>query len=134
LRERLLTAAEAHALFGDFDAQRVADIRSGTGHADAASDLIALGALYREAWDRIGQRTLVSREEVDRAAELGTEVVRAIVSDGASVDVDAERRVRCYTLLLGAYDECRRAVTYIRWHERDVDTIVPTVFTKTRRA
>jgi hypothetical protein len=39
----------------------------------------------------------------------------------------AEVRTRAFTVLMNAYDETRRAVTYLRWHEGDADHMVPPV-------
>ena len=39
-----------------------------------------------------------------------------------------ERRVRAYTLFVRAYDQCRRAATYLRWGEEDADEIAPSLF------
>lgn len=36
----------------------------------------------------------------------------------------AERRQRAFTLFANAYDQCRRAATYLRWNEGDADELV----------
>ncbi|HEU4536126.1 MAG TPA: hypothetical protein VFS00_18505, partial [Polyangiaceae bacterium] len=63
LRERLLRGAEALAQFGLADATRVASIRRGTGYLDAAQDLTALGALFRELWPAVAAQTPITRPE-----------------------------------------------------------------------
>jgi hypothetical protein len=80
LRELLLGAAELLSLFGLVSAERVADIRTGTGHLDTASDLIALHALFGEHWKRVAGKTPVTREQVDRAGVLGTELHELVAS------------------------------------------------------
>lgn len=131
LRESLLVAAEALAHRGLFDKDRAAEIRSGKGYVDTASDLIALSAEFRMLWDQIKNKTAVELSEVERAAELGPEMLVAL---GAKVQPGivtpeatdpAERRIRAYSLMARAYDQCRRALTYLRWDEDDVSLIAP---------
>ena len=46
----------------------------------------------------------------------------------AGVSVAAELRVRAFTLFVHAYSNARRAVTYLRWHEGDADSIAPSLY------
>jgi hypothetical protein len=41
----------------------------------------------------------------------------------------ADIRVRAFTLLTRRYDQARRAVTYLRWAEDDVQKIAPSLYT-----
>jgi len=40
----------------------------------------------------------------------------------------ADMRARAFTLLTDAYDNARRAIIYLRWHEGDADIICPYLF------
>lgn len=139
VRERLLVGAEALAHAGHLDPGAVATIRSGKGHVDRASDLVALAALYHGSWDRISQKTAVERGDVDRAAELGPKILVALggrerPTGAASPSDPLDRRARAFTLFARAYDTCRRAIHHLRWNEGDADTIVPSLFaTRTRK-
>ncbi len=132
LREDLLVAAEALAHRGMLDADAVAAIRKGHGHADTAGDLTALAVLFKASWSKISAKTAVEKSEVDRAEELGPAVMVAIaVRKSGAKSTDAEgQRARAFTLLARAYDGCRRAVSYLRWSEGDTDTIAPSLFKK----
>lgn len=137
LREDLLIAAEALAHRGLLDADLIAKIRSGSGHVDLAGDLIALGALFTATWNAVESKTAVSLEEVQRAAQLGTTLLVSLSRDALpSVNelTAAEVRARAFTLLLRSYDECRRAVHYLRFHEGDAHDITPSLFTRRARA
>ncbi|WP_437895979.1 hypothetical protein [Sorangium sp. So ce124] len=134
LRADLLVAAEALAHKGYVDADRVAEIRSGNGHLDTANDLVALGALFGEAWDAVKNRTTVEWADVERASKLGPELLVALgarnqpgLPTPRAAD-PADRRARAFTLLVRAYDQCRRGVTYLRWAEGDHDAIAPSLF------
>jgi hypothetical protein len=138
VRDRLLVGAEALAHAGYFDATRVASIRSGTGHIDTANDLIGLAALYRGRWHEISTKTAVARADVDRAAELGSSLLemlgqRRLGTDGNGGPGKHEVILRkSFALTSGTYNECRRAVVYLRWHEGDADVIAPSLFQRRR--
>jgi hypothetical protein len=130
LREGLLIAAEALAHRALLDADAVARIRKGSGSVDLAGDLTALAALFREGWGKIAGKTAVEKHEIDRAAELGPAVlVAAAAKKHKNTDTEAQR-ARAFTLLVNAYDACRRALTYLRWKEGDAETIAPSFFKK----
>jgi hypothetical protein len=139
LRERLLAAADVHAIYGHIDPNAIAAIREGQGHLDRANDLLALAALMRGAWPEIEARTPVSREEVERAGALGTLLVTELGSKtlgtgpASGGKTWADRRVRAFRLFINRYDEIRRAVEYLRWHEGDADAFVPSLHPKPRR-
>jgi hypothetical protein len=132
LRDALLLAAEALAPRGLLDADKVAEIRSGLGNLDRANDLAALADLFRQAWPQIASKTAVDRAEVDRAASLGMELLVALGEKGlgerrASGPEARELRARAFTLLIKAYEQCARAVAYLRWQDDDVETYAPSL-------
>ena len=134
LREDLLKTAEMLAHFGLVSRERVALIRRGHGHADTASDLQALGILLGGAWPSIKGKVPITRVQVDRAIPLSAELQRAIGVREADPDPLVDRsdarfvRAQAFTLFAGAYDECRRGVSHLRWHERDAAVIVPSLY------
>ncbi|CAN93739.1 MULTISPECIES: hypothetical protein [Sorangium] len=139
LREGLLVAAEALGHRNLLDKQRVADIRKGKGHADLASDLIALAELFRGSWDKVRAKTAVEDEELERAADLGVRLLAALAakpgkgSSAAPKITDAgDRRARAISLVAKAYEECRRAVAYLRWHEGGDGDLAPSLLQKPR--
>ncbi|HEU4538075.1 MAG TPA: hypothetical protein VFS00_28335, partial [Polyangiaceae bacterium] len=134
-----LASAELLARFGLLDATRAASIRSGTGYLDTANDLTALAAIFHAAWPEVASKSIVTIEEVNRAAELGPRLVGAIGrrqqgTDGAGEAGEAhEQLARAYTLFFNAYDECRRGVAFVRWREGDADAFAPTLRPAARR-
>jgi hypothetical protein len=139
LRRRLLAIAEGLAELGLVSAEHVAAIRSGTGHRDTANDLTALANLYDEGWKRFGERIPITREEVDRAAVLGTRLTamlgdRRLESDAPERPEDARRiRARAYTLFMDVYDSCQQMVTSVRWKHGDADRYVPSLYPRRPR-
>ncbi|CAN91516.1 MULTISPECIES: hypothetical protein [Sorangium] len=132
LRENLLSDAEALARRGLLDAEAVAEIRAGQGHIDTANDLVALSALFSGSWPEIAGRTAATEEEVKRAGEIGPQLLASLGvrehGAGPGPTAAADRRARAFALLVHAYDQTRRAVAYLRWDERDADTIAPSLY------
>lgn len=141
LREDMLEAAELLAKKKFFDKEAVKAIRAGQGNIDTANDLVALAALYTAGWAQVEHKCPVEWAEVERAALLGPQILVALgerdqpgvkIADGST---PTERRARAFTLFFNAYDQCRRAVGYLRWNEDDADQVAPTLFTgRARRA
>jgi hypothetical protein len=134
IRESMLLAAELLAHHGYFDRKAVEAIRAGQGNLDTANDLVTLAALFSSGWSQVENRSPVEWTHVERAAKLGPEILIALGAknqpDAKSADPSnaSERRTRAYTLFVRAYDQCRRAATYLRWNEGDADEIVPSLF------
>lgn len=138
LRADLLIAAEALAHRKLVDPGHVAQIRSGKGHIDMASDLVALSTLFTNNWAAIEGKTVVTSDEIERAAILGPELLIALgvreQAPARSPSQIADQRKRAFTLLVRAYDDCRRAVSYLRWTEGDAAKLVPSLFAKRPKA
>lgn len=134
LRRSLLLAADALADRALIDDTPLQQIRQGQGRIDLANDLVALAALFRTAWDRIEGKTAITREDIDRAAALGMQLLAALGAQRSPSQTEAtqaaDMRVRAFSLLVHAYDENRRALTYLRWHEDDADDIAPSLFAR----
>lgn len=138
LRASLIATVEMLAHFGLISIERVEGIRRTKAYADLAAHLLTLALVLREVWDEVKNRVCVSRADVDRAVALSAALSKALGIREASPDPLAEPsdcrfvRAQAYTLFVRAYDECRRAVTYLRWHDGDVMQIVPSL--RPRRA
>jgi hypothetical protein len=132
LRGRLLGDAEALAARGLLDLDSVQAIRKGQGNMDTANDLVALSALMGASWEKIENKTAASAEEVHRAGDLGPLLIAALgVRDHGAAATPAEaadRKVRAFALFTGAYDQVRRAVSYLRWNEGDADSLAPSLY------
>lgn len=134
LRARLLKAADALADAELVDGTVVARIREGSGNIDKANDLVALAALFSQSWDVIHDKTAITREQVDEAALLGPSLLVALAEAPLPKSDDAsDARQRAFSLLVSAYDEVRRAITFVRWAEDDADTYAPSLYAKSRR-
>lgn len=134
LRQHLLLAAELLAHAGYFDSNAVQAIRAGQGNLDTANDLVALAALFTAAWPEVEHRSTVRSDDVEHAALLGPRILVALserdqkaVAEPGEMSA-SERRQRAFTLFANAYDQCRRAATYLRWNEGDADELVSSIY------
>lgn len=128
LRKRLLMDAVPAAERGLLDAEGLDQVPRGIGRFDVARALLALGALFREGWSKLKGRTAVTDAELQQATKLGVDLLAALGHEDQSPAPTREvlaLRMRAYSLLLDTWDECRRAVTYLRWHEDDVADFTP---------
>jgi hypothetical protein len=128
LRAKLLVWAPPLVAGGFFEEAAVARIREGGGFKDLASDLVALVALYRSKWQSVGTIVGVTDEELVRAAQLGTAVfgIASRKENAAKPGAEGSLRLRkAWTRLELAYNECRRALDYLRPRDLPLDEIAP---------
>lgn len=130
IRESLLADAVALEKRKLLDARR-SELKGAHGYRNLTLDVLTLSRLFRNNWEAIKNKTAVELAELDDAERLADRLISAVGvrDEGQSIVAEpAETRSRVFTLFLRAYDEVRRAVTFIRWHEGDVDLLVPNIF------
>lgn len=130
-RELLLADAQSLAKHGLIAGSQLDELKGLTGYANVGGDLGILVRVFRGAWDRIASKTPVTIEDLDKAEGLSEYLLRSTVQRAKQpelVAAAAEDRQRAFTLVLRAYDEVRRGITYLRWHEEDVERIAPSLW------
>jgi hypothetical protein len=99
--------------------------------------LVGLSSLLRHNWSSIENKTAITLSELDAAEELSDKLLTAVGAREQAPAVLAEvaqQRQRFFTLFVKAYDQVRRAVSYLRWSEDDLDAIAPSLYgNRTRR-
>jgi hypothetical protein len=128
IRDVLQTDAAALARRRILDPGQVTRLRRGNGFRDIASEVADLVGLFREHWARVIGRSALDVSELEYASQLAQELVTAVSLRERSPVVEgavASLRQRAFTLLVVAYDEARRAIAYLRWHQRDAGDIAP---------
>ncbi len=135
LRKALLGDAEALAKRGLLSPTRVAQIRSGQGNLDVANDLVALAAEFEANWDTVFDKTATTEDEVQRAEELGAELIVALAVEEApqTLEQPEDLVAQAFTLFYAAYEECRRGVAFVRYHQGDADQLFPSLYSGRRR-
>ncbi|MCA9704758.1 MAG: hypothetical protein KDK70_02775 [Myxococcales bacterium] len=131
LRTELYLAAETLSRRGVLPPERVEALQRGRSHLEVANDLIALSALFRDAWAHVENKTTVTLEEISRASSLGSALHAALGARRLRPRTDQTKarlhRNRAFTLFIRAYDECRRGVRYLRWYQGDAAVYVPSL-------
>lgn len=131
IRDMLFADAMALAKRGVFDETRITKLRSGVGYKSLAFDVVGLVQILRERWADISNRTGVQQAELDHAAQLAQRLVTAVglkEQQPAATNSVTLLRQQAFTLLVNAYDEVRRALSFLRWHEQDVESIAPSLW------
>ena len=136
LREQLLGTCDLLVTFGVLEAKPVAEIRSGNGNLDIASDLIAASTLLKARWAQVENKVPVTTAHLSRAVKLGSQLTvklgERMPENGEPMTTDSAlvRRARAYTLFVNTYDACQRAVYFLRWNEGDAASFAPSIFGK----
>ncbi|HMA92160.1 MAG TPA: hypothetical protein VKP30_05710, partial [Polyangiaceae bacterium] len=106
------------------------------GHRNVATDLLTLVNVIRANCEVVAGKTALSAQELERAECLSDQLVNDIGERAvgpAALDKVVLERQQAYTVLVNAYDELRRAVTYLRWNYGDEDAVAPSLFGGKRR-
>jgi hypothetical protein len=109
----------------------LADYNSGNGYHTLATNLGLVARLADRHWAAIEGRSGITRADIDRAGELNQEIFKYLgerATNGGDLAQLAVLRAQNFTLIVRAYDELRRAIAYLRYHEGDVDEIAPSLF------
>jgi hypothetical protein len=131
LRDLLYTDAQALIQRELIDGQEIREVKTAIGHKALAVDLTLLSDALQRKWDVLQSKTALTLEELLRAQQLATALLRVVGEreQAPAVAADAAaNRARAFALFMRAYDEVRRAVTFLRWKEGDWDLIAPSLY------
>ncbi len=92
--------------------------------------------IARTHWSQVEGKTQLTPAILDAATAAVDGLYRAMLDrdHGVSRSPAIELRTRALSMLLHTYDEVRREVTYLRWHQGDYDTLAPSPFTRLGRS
>lgn len=111
------------------EADKLGQLKGTVGFKNQGSDVLQLVEILRGAVAE--GHTLVSSAELDNAEAAVRALMIAVGKREQAPQLQsaaAEVRQRCFTLFVRAYDELRRSMSYLRWKEEDVDTIIPSLY------
>lgn len=131
VRARLLANARSLAEYGLIDDERLEECKAANGYRPLATSVLTLVALHKEHWASIESKTPLSFDALNEAGTLAVELLAAVgIEDQAPLTVGEalQAKQKAFKLLLQAYDDARRAVTYLRWREDDADQIAPSLY------
>ena len=101
------------------------------GYKNVASDLQIQGQILKDNWVQVEGKCATTLAEVDQALKMAAHLLRLAgqkEQSPAVVATAAEQRKRAFTLFRRAYDDARRAIIFLRWHEEDADEIAPSLY------
>ncbi|MGE5783152.1 MAG: hypothetical protein ACM3ZE_01120 [Myxococcales bacterium] len=87
--------------------------------------------MLRENYKQIEGKCGATAAEIDRALKIAARLLRIVGEreQRAAVEQEAtDLRNRAFTLFNAAYDDARRAIIYLRWHDGDADTVTPSLY------
>jgi hypothetical protein len=131
LRELLLSDANALALRGLVDGNKLSELKGVVGHKNLAPDLNVLYKVLQSSWPQIEGKSAVQPAELERASKLGQRIIRLVglrAQGTATVAAATDLRIRAFTLFTRAYDNVRRGISFLRWNEGDSEKIAPSLF------
>lgn len=122
LRDLLLTQARAQVKRKRIPQSLLDTVEPGSGIEDRANDLTALAYTFRSRWSEFEGKVDLTPAELDRADELAAKLLgrlaaRAVPTRKEGELSPTEVRARAWTLLVNAYDECRRGAAALWWYE-----------------
>lgn len=131
LREQLLSDLQPLAFRGFIDESRLSQVKRVNGYNNLAQEVMLMTELARKSWSVISTKTSLTLAELAHAEQVAERLVKAAgekeqIKPVVTAENDVRRRA--YTLLLNAYDEVRRAITFVRWAEDDIDEIAPSLW------
>lgn len=110
----------------------VLDNVRGTGSfRNQAHDLQHLVSVLRRAMGAAAGVVSISIAELDSAEDAARDLVVAMGEREQAppfVSEAAEKRQRAFTLFIRTYEELRAAINHLRWREKDVETILPSLY------
>jgi hypothetical protein len=105
--------------------------RGTPGYKVIAADLVLLAGLLRRAWPAIEGKTAIRESDLADANTIANTLLTAVgVRERAPALIaeTSQTRLVAYNLLLQRYDDVRRAISYLRWREDDVDDFAPSLY------
>jgi hypothetical protein len=130
-RNILLTEAKSLVARNHLNGDLLKELTGVHGYKNVATDLAGLARIYKSSWPSIEQHTGLKLTDIQDVDKLALRLTGAVAQREQSPERVAEVtdiRLRMFTLLLRTYDEIRRGIQYLRWHEEDADTIAPSLY------
>jgi len=130
-RDRLLADALALANRGLADGSQLKELSGVVGYKNLSVDLSIIVQTLRAAWPNIQGKSPITEAELDRAHKLHLYLMRVVglkEQGSAAISAATDLRIRAFTLLLRTYEHVRRFVSFLRYHEEDLETIAPTLY------
>ena len=126
----LLTDAESLGYRGLLEPKRLDLARGVLGYQATIDSVEILVAVLRERWDALQGHTPITAAQLERAVAMAKRLSRALGEreNGVKRAPSVETRIRVLSLLVHTHEELRRMMSYLRWHQDDVDLFAPSLW------
>ncbi len=130
-RDVLRANALSLAKHGLFDKESIDGYRGHTAHKVVSTDLLVLTRGFRRRWADIEGKSPITGDALERAEMINEQLISAIgareQAPGIASAAQLERQ-RAFTLAAKTYDEVRRGVQFLRYHQGDAEMIAPSIY------
>jgi hypothetical protein len=137
MRDRFFKAGQALIAFGSIPVGVLPPIKTVPTNKGLATDIFTLTTLFRRYWEPVERDSPLTLEVLAEAESLNEQILTGIgerQQAGMTPVEAADLRDRAYTLFRESYFEVRRCLEFLRYHEEDFDSFLPSVFGGKRRA
>ncbi len=131
LRTILRTDGAALVRRGLLDGATLEHCHGFNGYNNIATDLSSLATVMMANWTAIESKCGVKLEELRRAKAIAEALLTFVAARERVPELKAaalDMRARAFTLMVECYEEARRAITFLRWHEGDAEQIAPSLY------
>jgi hypothetical protein len=131
LREMLLLDVTGLTKRGLIAGAPLSDLKGVVGYANVSSDLRVLTNIYQANWPVVVGKTAVQLTELNEAALLFRQMTSGVAErhqQSVVLATASDQRQRAYTLVVRAYEDARRAVTYVRSAAGDAEKLAPSLW------
>lgn len=118
------------------DAATLKTLGSANNYQLLAFDVMTLVGLFRRNWATIAGKCPLTQEMLADAEDLSSRMFVAVGVKGRepeTISAAGVTRRKAFALFARAYNEVTRGVTYLRWHQKDIDSYVPNLATPRKR-
>ena len=133
VRTRLFIAASALIQRKVVHKKSFVSLTGGQSYQARVTDTMVLVAWFRGNAATIAPHTKVDEAELAAAEEKADAFLFAYSQRDqaqAGTSQSARDRARAFTLFFNTYESVRQMLTYLRWHEGDIQQIAPSLFTR----
>ena len=133
-RNQLRSTGLNLAQFGLLAEEAVTGAHTGTSQLDLANECGGLVSLFSRRWAAIRGVIPITEERLHQmsmnASTLLGLVAGHTIAVVPSTSEAAKLRQKAFTFYAHSYDQLRRAVSYVRWDQGDVDRIIPSLYSR----
>jgi hypothetical protein len=132
LRTRGLLRLDASNLAarGFIKEESIAGLKGDSGHENVAYDVLSLTAMHAAASSKSAGRSTVSAADLEQARKDASAFLNLLGLREQQLKTRSalnEQRRRAFTLLITAYDEARRAASFLQW-KQESDKQLPSLY------